>query len=449
MSAGSRRQTKIFTLAALVLVAAGVFLVRESLESEGLVGPEALAAKVQTRIRESAGGLSRARAMLPDLSLPEDMVHEISDEYLGVRGEGPVARTELAALYWCAREASDSKIGRRALARLSRVIPSIELDPLADAVALTLDRPNRAVRPLASGLLVRVRQEPDHVRSAQILAAVCSITCADVESREPDAVFQQAADLFVARYLASPEIRKLVECLIAEPVSPRWGTGFQEHLQKIADGNPDPSIQCRAVYAQACLARRDASSTSIPAEDLFQKVVDTIDGAAGAELRETERDLLKSAETALTELAQGLIGQPAPEIVGVDVAGAPLRLSEYRGRVVLLSFWASWYFPCTKFLPIERTIAERLEGKPFAIVGVNGDVDAHAALAAMDRYSVTWASFQDQGSAGPSISKQWDVLGWPTVYLIDHEGIVRERWVDCPPPEELNLAIDRLVRAVN
>jgi thiol-disulfide isomerase/thioredoxin len=133
----------------------------------------------------------------------------------------------------------------------------------------------------------------------------------------------------------------------------------------------------------------------------------------------------------------------APEIEGVDLDGRAMKLSDYRGKVALFSFWATWCGPCMRMVPHERELVKRLAGKPFMIVGVNGDDDQQAARAAAAGQGLTWRSFQDR--KGPrSISSNWHVWGWPTFYLTDQEGIIRKRWGDAAP-EELNHAIDQLL----
>ena len=74
-----------------------------------------------------------------------------------------------------------------------------------------------------------------------------------------------------------------------------------------------------------------------------------------------------------------IAGKPAPEIDGVGFDGKPLKLSDYRGKVVVLVFWGTWCGPCMREVPHERELAERLKDKPFAVLGVNCDDDEQAA----------------------------------------------------------------------
>ena len=142
------------------------------------------------------------------------------------------------------------------------------------------------------------------------------------------------------------------------------------------------------------------------------------------------------------------IGKLAPEIVGTDLEDQPMKLSDYRGKVVLLSFWATWCPPCMRLIPHERQIANRFRDRPFAIVGINGDSDAAAIKKAVVTHGITWRSFHDKGIKGGTISERWKIVGWPELYLIDQEGIIREKWLDTPPPEKLDQAIDQLLKNI-
>jgi|SRR5947209_13228468 hypothetical protein len=75
--------------------------------------------------------------------------------------------------------------------------------------------------------------------------------------------------------------------------------------------------------------------------------------------------------------------------------------------------------------PHERSLVKRLEGKPFAIIGVNSDSDRAALKKAMEKEAITWRSFWDGGSTEGPIATRWNVFSWPTVYLLDAKGVIR------------------------
>ncbi len=95
--------------------------------------------------------------------------------------------------------------------------------------------------------------------------------------------------------------------------------------------------------------------------------------------------------------------------------------------------------------PHERSLVKRMANKPFAILGVNGDPDLAQANKMSDEADVSWRSFWNGPDPGAGIARSWNVSGWPTLYLIDHEGVIRNKWLGSPGDEELDLAINQLV----
>jgi thioredoxin family protein len=96
--------------------------------------------------------------------------------------------------------------------------------------------------------------------------------------------------------------------------------------------------------------------------------------------------------------------------------------------------------------PHERSLVKRLADKPFALIGVNSDKDLEALKPVLEKEQITWRSFWngEKGTQGP-ISAEWKVQGWPTLYLIDHKGVIRHKYVGSPGDKALDEAIDRLI----
>src|SRR5882762_8600805 len=74
--------------------------------------------------------------------------------------------------------------------------------------------------------------------------------------------------------------------------------------------------------------------------------------------------------------------------------------------------------------PHDRSLVKKYEGKPFAIIGVNSDSNREQLRKVVAREQLTWPSVSDGGSTQGPIASRWNVSGWPTVYLIDHEGVI-------------------------
>ncbi len=145
----------------------------------------------------------------------------------------------------------------------------------------------------------------------------------------------------------------------------------------------------------------------------------------------------------LDELQNVSEGKPAPEIVGKDLDGRPMKLSDYRGKVVVLVFWGSWCGPCMAAVPHERELTEKYQGKPFTILGVNCNEKADAAKKTVEREKMAWPHWYDGEELGGPIVEKYHVRGYPTLFVIDREGIIRRKNV---MGEELDKAVEELMK---
>ena len=97
--------------------------------------------------------------------------------------------------------------------------------------------------------------------------------------------------------------------------------------------------------------------------------------------------------------------------------------------------------------PHERSLVKRLSDAPFALIGVNSDRDLEALAPVLEEEQITWRSFWNgpEGTSGP-ISTRWNVRGWPTIYVLDHEGKIRFKNVR---GEAMDKAVDSLLEEMN
>ena len=93
--------------------------------------------------------------------------------------------------------------------------------------------------------------------------------------------------------------------------------------------------------------------------------------------------------------------------------------------------------------PHERSLVQRLADQPFALIGVNSDDDLDALRPRLEAEQITWRSFWNgtKGTSGP-ISARWNVTGWPTIYVLDHKGVIRFKNVR---GEAMDKAVDQLL----
>src|SRR5438552_9667095 len=97
--------------------------------------------------------------------------------------------------------------------------------------------------------------------------------------------------------------------------------------------------------------------------------------------------------------------------------------------------------------PHERSLVKKHADKPFTILGVNSDTDLKALKETLEKEEITWRSFWngEKGTSGP-ISDAWNVRGWPTLYVIDHKGVIRHKYLGSPGDKVMDKVIDELVK---
>ena len=122
-------------------------------------------------------------------------------------------------------------------------------------------------------------------------------------------------------------------------------------------------------------------------------------------------------------------GRVAPNIVGKDTEGVEFALEGHRGNIVVLIFSGEWCGPCIGEYPFHHFILEQFEGQPVALLGINSDADIETirqakATGKAPSYRTWWDGHGEVATSGP-IATAWNVTGWPAIYVLDEEGVIR------------------------
>ena len=119
-----------------------------------------------------------------------------------------------------------------------------------------------------------------------------------------------------------------------------------------------------------------------------------------------------------------LVGSPAPEIVLKDLQGRDVKLSDLRGKIVLVNFWATWCKPCKEEMPAMQASYDKLRDKGFVVLAVNELEDTARVAEHIRTHGHTFEVVMDHNN---QVANMYGVVGLPASFLIDPQGIVRER----------------------
>ena len=150
---------------------------------------------------------------------------------------------------------------------------------------------------------------------------------------------------------------------------------------------------------------------------------------------EAEADLIRT-------IRHATVGGTALDMTGRRLDGAEDSLSAYRGRVVLIDFWATWCRPCVDVLPELRELVAELPADRFTLLAISVDERLDTVTAFREREPMPWTNWH--AGIDSDIARAWDVRGFPTYVLVDEEGLILARTSGFSPwfTEILRAAVD-------
>ena len=144
----------------------------------------------------------------------------------------------------------------------------------------------------------------------------------------------------------------------------------------------------------------------------FQQLLDKQVEEFGGERKYLEEQL---------NVRQALIDQPAEAFTTTDLDNNPQALADYRGKVVLLDFWYRGCGWCIRAMPQIEQISEHYRGQPVAVLGMNTDGNVDDAKFVVDKLGLAYPNLKAEG-----LPEKFKVSGFPTMILIDQQGIIRD-----------------------
>ncbi len=226
-----------------------------------------------------------------------------------------------------------------------------------------------------------------------------------------------------------------------------YGPQVAQFLEEMASEAEDPVMRANGKYYLAAGMMRAANQQFVlPAEDrevLRQQAIEMAAGlSAGVEkekflgvhrdstatphtLAEAEADLLRS-------LHHGTVGAMLPEVTGKRLDGLVERLSDYRGRIVLLDFWATWCGPCVADLPKLRELVAKLPADRFAVVSISGDEELGTVTRFIEDEPMPWTNWH--AGEGSDFERLLRIEGYPSYVLVGEGGKILTHVPSLIPP---------------
>ncbi|PUZ26132.1 thioredoxin [Chitinophaga parva] len=210
----------------------------------------------------------------------------------------------------------------------------------------------------------------------------------------------------------------------AQPLEKQRDTAYLHNLDSRADAIRDEILVAKATYFKA---HRDHYMALMAFNSTLPPEFDAV--AAEKEFKQfspalQQTDLGQELAARIAKTKKTQEGEVAPDFTQTDVQGNPVKLSDFRGKYVLLDFWASWCGPCRRENPNVVKAYNAFKDKGFTVLGVSLDKpeDRDKWLAAIQKDGLTWTQVSDLKAWDNEAAKLYDVKAIPMNFLIDPNG---------------------------
>jgi thiol-disulfide isomerase/thioredoxin len=247
-------------------------------------------------------------------------------------------------------------------------------------------------------------------------------------------------------YVTQPEIKRAVRLLANVQ-----DEAAEKVVRDVMARNPDRAIQavaCKALWKRNENAAKSAAQ--LESNPALRKAIEAQRGKDFVEKLLAQADTAKEQAEQLQKVLREKygdvfpdlsVGKTAPEVISRDLDGKEVRLSALRGKVVVLDIWATWCGPCIAMIPHEREMVARLKDKPFVLVSISADAQKETLTKFLAKEMMPWTHWWNGAQGG--ILEDWDVEFFPTIYVLDAQGVIRHKNIRGAQLEE---AVNELIR---
>jgi thiol-disulfide isomerase/thioredoxin len=303
----------------------------------------------------------------------------------------------------------------------------------------------KVIASYAKKFLAHAKDHPKDTSAVDALTAVLTFSRA---GKAKDGPRDEAVKALAKDYVKSPAIAAHLRRLV------HMGDDLFDVVTDVARDGADKrtralafrgliSARNRAVRMAEAIAKSAKMKAAYEKSLGKEKVALIVENAPKYEREvKTYRQVLSSGELKGT-LPDVSEGAAAPETVAVDLKGGKVKLSDYRGKVVVLDFWATWCKPCREMIPHSRELVKEMKGRPFALIGVSVDDNSETVVKFQKKNEMPWAHWW-VGRRGKQL-ETWDVEGYPTLVVIDHKGVIRHTYLGFSDKDKFSKEVEALV----
>jgi len=199
-------------------------------------------------------------------------------------------------------------------------------------------------------------------------------------------------------------------------------------VKAVLDENPDPDIRTAAMKAymgvqeQVVMANKDPKAVAAARKELdhYRKLIQT-------DFKGKVKDLY--------------VGAAMPELTSKNLEDKEVKLSDLKGKVVMLDIWATWCPPCRAMIPHSKELVGKLKGKPFVLVGISVDDKKEDLTDFMKKNEMPWTHWWNGATGG--LIDDWDIDHYPTIFVLDAKGVIRYKEIR---EKKLEEAVETLLK---
>jgi hypothetical protein len=258
---------------------------------------------------------------------------DFADRFLKIAEANPDSPESLQALAWLLNYGAGTPAGEKAGAKVSKLKEQLatidDLDQLQKKLSML---PAHLFIDIAPKVAEKAKKNLDHPQAVPLLMWVCSVTLYSGGS-PLGKLYDSTVDLLMERFPERKELAPLVNWLPIDQ-NPEWG---EKHLRKLIEKTSDDNIKVNGKFGLATILKNKDVESQPEAEKLFESAIKDFSNDPA------KSRLLQQAKNELAEMKGPFaLGKPVPDIEGDDLDSKAFKLSDYKGKVVLLDFWGFW-----------------------------------------------------------------------------------------------------------